>query len=99
MGSKGWVAGKGPGPHKSCRPSVCSTDTLSALACQSPTGASEVSCSMGIHAPRTTCKAMRAARMHRELSQPPQQRSFIACAAAARKRERILPSARGESTA
>ena len=40
MGSKGWVAGKGPGPHKSCRPSVCSTDTLSALACQSPTGAS-----------------------------------------------------------
>ena len=87
MGSKGWVAGKGPGPHKSCRPSVCSTDTLSALACQSPTGASEVSCSMGIHAPRTTCKAMRAARMHRELSQPPQQRSFIACAAAARKRE------------
>ena len=101
MGSKGWVAGKGPGPHKSCRPSVCSTDTLSALACQSPTGASEVSCGMGtsMRLAQLARHPMRAARMHRELSQPPQQRSFIACAAAARKRERILPSARGESTA
>ena len=63
MGSKGWVAGKGPGPHKSCRPSVCSTDTLSALACQSPTLArprsTEVSCGMGIHAPQATHSPLR----------------------------------------